>query len=574
MDTIRRKIQLIEDQEINDDDEELPSEYSGKKSLKKRKRKKQPSDVETQSNASRASFSKQSRRRLKARQKQSEIINLEKVSSKSRPSDSSQPDAQKPSKENNSKADKNVNSKNSQFKEDQSSPEKSGRNSDSIKSKKLNKKSRSRSSKDSIATRIRKDSENAPIDKIEEVDDEHQNHDDTIEASKPKDTQSKSKGKKTTTGNYEETDKQKILKEDQNITILHTVDNRQSNQAAQNNQFSQNTLKVENNIRIKGSRRSSKSKSRRKSKMSNRAEVQEVEVSLNLVKNAEHFDSHDTQDKLREMSVDSNSGELIKVQNDSQKSIKLIKNRSKSLLEQSHSSQTQGHKISESRKVSPVETQDKDMEDEHEEHNIQNSDSVMKPKFKNLNKFKSKDEESKKQENLMDDDNEMECEGGSQGEEEQSESSEGMQSDMSKSDIEGEESESDENIIIERRQPITIKDIDKEFWRILHSYRPEINQLQLDHNSIRDSITENCKIVRVDAEDMVNNLNKKIEIDLKEQMLYIKTLQNDIEICQKKLKRERTDFTIETQNLSDKIENFTGKLEYLLNSVKTLSNLT
>ena len=108
-----------------------------------------------------------------------------------------------------------------------------------------------------------------------------------------------------------------------------------------------------------------------------------------------------------------------------------------------------------------------------------------------------------------------------------------MQSDMSKNDIEGEESESDENIILDRRQPITIKDIDKEFWRILHSYKPEINKLQRDHNSIQDSITENCKIVRVDVEDMVNNLNKKIEIDLKEQMLYIKTLQNDIEICQK-----------------------------------------
>ena len=147
---------------------------------------------------------------------------------------------------------------------------------------------------------------------------------------------------------------------------------------------------------------------------SNRAEVEEVEVSLDQVKNAEHFDFHiDTQDKLREISVDNNSEEQIKIQNESHKSIKLIKNRSKSLLEQSQSSQTNKHKVSKNCMASPIETQDKNMEDENEEQNIQNSDSVMKPKFKNLTKFSSKHQESKQHEKLLDDNDVMECEGGS-----------------------------------------------------------------------------------------------------------------------------------------------------------------
>ena len=87
-------------------------------------------------------------------------------------------------------------------------------------------------------------------------------------------------------------------------------------------------------------------------------------------------------------------------------------------------------------------------------------------------------------------DDEMECEGGQMEEEEQSESN-----NEDHDDTEGEESEDssqqNNNInIMVPRAPISIKDIDKEFWRILHSYRPEINQLQLETNQIRDSIKE------------------------------------------------------------------------------------
>jgi hypothetical protein len=44
MDTIRRKIELIENHEIKDDSDELPSEYSARKSNRKRKRVKQNAD--------------------------------------------------------------------------------------------------------------------------------------------------------------------------------------------------------------------------------------------------------------------------------------------------------------------------------------------------------------------------------------------------------------------------------------------------------------------------------------------------------------------------------------------------
>ena len=44
MDTIRRKIEQIENDEIKDDSDELPSEYSARKSNRKRKRVKQTTD--------------------------------------------------------------------------------------------------------------------------------------------------------------------------------------------------------------------------------------------------------------------------------------------------------------------------------------------------------------------------------------------------------------------------------------------------------------------------------------------------------------------------------------------------
>lgn len=174
-------------------------------------------------------------------------------------------------------------------------------------------------------------------------------------------------------------------------------------------------------------------------------------------------------------------------------------------------------------------------------------------------------------------DQEMECEGGQQEEDEQSESSEDAAHHPEHSDSEGGESEiesHDNNINLRQRQgPISIKDIDKEFWKILHSYRPEINQLQLDHNHVRDSIKENCKIVADEASQQIKNLESKIELDLKEQMIYIKTLQSDIEICTKKFKRERTDFGLETQNLNKRIDEMEGHQAYVLSSIKTLAVL-
>ena len=58
MDTIRRKIALIEDHEIKDDSDFLPSEYSAKKSPKKRKKRSRASGYDAQSVASHASGSR------------------------------------------------------------------------------------------------------------------------------------------------------------------------------------------------------------------------------------------------------------------------------------------------------------------------------------------------------------------------------------------------------------------------------------------------------------------------------------------------------------------------------------
>ena len=166
----------------------------------------------------------------------------------------------------------------------------------------------------------------------------------------------------------------------------------------------------------------------------------------------------------------------------------------------------------------------------------------------------------------------MEWEGGQMEEEEQSESS-----NDNHEDTEGEESEGssqNNNInIVASRAPITIKDIDKEFWRIIHSYRPEINQLQLETNQIRDSIKENWKIVADENVEQLKSLEKKIELDFKEQMLYIKTLQSDIEVATKRFKREKTDFTLETQNLHKRVEECEGKMNYVYSSIKTIALL-
>lgn len=62
MDTIRKKIALIEDQEIRDESEFLPSEYSAKKSPRKRKRK-DYSAAESQSVTSKISTENPQRKR-------------------------------------------------------------------------------------------------------------------------------------------------------------------------------------------------------------------------------------------------------------------------------------------------------------------------------------------------------------------------------------------------------------------------------------------------------------------------------------------------------------------------------
>ena len=62
MDTIRRKIALIEDQEIRDESEFLPSEYSAKKSPRKRKRR-DNSAAESQSVTSKISTEKPNKKR-------------------------------------------------------------------------------------------------------------------------------------------------------------------------------------------------------------------------------------------------------------------------------------------------------------------------------------------------------------------------------------------------------------------------------------------------------------------------------------------------------------------------------
>ena len=61
METIRRKIALIEDQEIRDDSDYLPSEYSQKKSGNRRAKKRDRED--SNSETSRVSTSKYSRKR-------------------------------------------------------------------------------------------------------------------------------------------------------------------------------------------------------------------------------------------------------------------------------------------------------------------------------------------------------------------------------------------------------------------------------------------------------------------------------------------------------------------------------
>jgi hypothetical protein len=176
----------------------------------------------------------------------------------------------------------------------------------------------------------------------------------------------------------------------------------------------------------------------------------------------------------------------------------------------------------------------------------------------------------------------MDCEGGDQ--EEESESSEGHYSGDDQNHInlkddhdalipdsqsEGGESEPSNR----RRAPISMKDIDQKFWNFLHSYRPELNQLQLDQNVLKDSIKEKCKIVSREASEQLRTLEQKIGLDIQEQQIYIKTLQSDIEINTKKIKREKTDFSLENQNMGKKIDEIVKHQEYVLKSIKTLSLL-
>jgi len=56
-------------------------------------------------------------------------------------------------------------------------------------------------------------------------------------------------------------------------------------------------------------------------------------------------------------------------------------------------------------------------------------------------------------------------------------------------------------------------------------------------------------------------------------MIYIKTLQSDIEITTKKIKRERTDFGLETQNLTKRMDQIEKDQDYVLSSIKTLAIL-
>ena len=56
-------------------------------------------------------------------------------------------------------------------------------------------------------------------------------------------------------------------------------------------------------------------------------------------------------------------------------------------------------------------------------------------------------------------------------------------------------------------------------------------------------------------------------------MIYIKTLQSDIEVATKRFKREKTDFTLETQTLHKRVEECESKMNYVHSSIKTLSLL-
>lgn len=231
--------------------------------------------------------------------------------------------------------------------------------------------------------------------------------------------------------------------------------------------------------------------------------------------------------------------------------------------------------VSKGTKIKTVKNQSKPKVTAEESKSVEDITEKSKPKIL-LPEFGDKEED------------EMDCEGGDQEEEEQSESSDGDYSEDENhniklkvdndapspdSDSEGGESELS-NINLKRsRTPIGIKDIDKEFWRILHSYRPELNQIQLDINAMRDSIKENCKIVAKDANEQLKTLERKMELDIKEQQIYIRTLQSDIEITTKKIKRERTDFGLETQNMGRKIDEMDKHQQYVLRSIKTLSLL-
>jgi len=150
----------------------------------------------------------------------------------------------------------------------------------------------------------------------------------------------------------------------------------------------------------------------------------------------------------------------------------------------------------------------------------------------------------------------MDWEGGRQEEEEQSESS-------LEDHSEGEESEQENDS----------KDIniDHEWIRKVTN---DINQLQLDHNHIRDSIRQNCKNVADDATQQIQNSEKKMELDLREQVIYTKTLQTDIETWTKKFKREQTDFTLETRALNKRIDDIDKHQDYVITSIETLALLS
>lgn len=565
MDTIRRKIAIIEDMNINDDSEELPSDYSTKKLQKKRKRKRDTSENDSQSNISKASISKKSRKsKIKIRTKDDAIIELEKTGRASKHSETSKNINESEREEADSKLSKtkHIQSETSHYKEDQLTPESMVKDNVSIsKTRSSIKSATSKKSKQ----KTRKHSEINDIDKIEEVDDEHKNLD-TIDADKPEKDASH-KRIKTVAENYpsELQSNQSKSKKMRNMTqddeakdAYKTTESKNQGNNIELNKYedrsSPATLTI---IKTKSNNKSSsKSKSRKSKQTVEDAKKQEVEVKIKIDPEPEANASskggstnseisahpkHLTQTQRK--SITNNQVEnIVKTARDTPKNITLNKDRSRSMIEPlSTTKKVEESKTKESYK--PVHHQnDMDVdsdrtpqsyhENKYEERKTKIIHDVEMSDHKESERIISShhtNEHSKSGHSEKDPNDEMELEG---GEEEQSESSEDSYSEKSHSEGESEEEEESNHPrspVYQEKRVITLKDIDKEFWRILHSYRPEINQLQLDHNSIRDSISENCKIVKTDAEDLVKMLEKKMDIEFKEQMMYVKTLQSDIE---------------------------------------------